>query len=83
MGSAQQSWAQQQSQPQSPSATSGEAGKPQAPPQPANEEKAWSEASQAGTVTALNQYLQEHGNGAHSGEARQRLAALEQARKDA
>ncbi len=47
------------------------------------DEKAWAEASRAGTAAAITAYLQTHGSGAHAAEARKRLAALEeQIRKD-
>jgi hypothetical protein len=46
------------------------------------EEKAWTDASSAGTAPAITAYLKDYGSGAHAAEARQRLSALEeQARK--
>ena len=49
----------------------------------AEEQKAWAEASGAGTAAALTAYLQTYGSGPNAAEARQRLAVLEeQARKD-
>src|SRR5262245_15519878 len=54
----------------------------QAPPQENEEEKAWAEATRAGTVAAFTEYLQNHGSGTHAAEARERRSALEeQARK--
>ena len=48
------------------------------------DEKAWSDAQRAGTVSAFNGYIQNFASGAHVAEARQRITALnEQARKDA
>jgi hypothetical protein len=54
--------------------------------QPRNdaEEKAWAEATRAGTAEAFTTYLRTHGSGPHAAEARQRLAVLEaRARKAA
>ena len=48
------------------------------------DEKAWADASRAGTVEAFPAYLEAHGSGAHAGDARQRLSVLEErARKTA
>ncbi len=48
------------------------------------DEKAWAEATRAGTVVALTGYIRDFGSGAHVTEARARLAQLEeQARKEA
>src|SRR6266576_3322055 len=47
------------------------------------EDKAWADASRAGTAAAITAYLEHHGSGSHAVQARQRLAALEEkARKD-
>jgi hypothetical protein len=48
------------------------------------DEKAWADATRAGTTAAFTAYTQNFSSGAHVAEARERLAALdEQARKEA